>query len=160
MSKKIYILRHALAEDHREEEYDVSRNLVPAGERQLLRVSKFMMENGIHVDGIYSSELNRARQSAEIVRIALNLKKVEVCSWLNIYSDTDLAVREILSLSIGQVPLIVGHNPDLATVVSKILGAPDEIIRVKKAGLLCLVEKKNGQGFRLDFSIPENLLSA
>ena len=159
MRKEILICRHAQAEDHRDADHDYKRELAPIGEAQMKSVSRFIKNRKIRVTKIYSSELVRARQSAEILRSALNLDKVSVCRWLNINSDPKIAALNMLKATDGEVPLFIGHNPDLSATISRILRSPVGAIRLRKGSLVRIVQQRNGDGFRLDFSIPVALMN-
>jgi len=158
MNNPIYILRHAKAEDHTTPSADFSRKLTSHGISQAQKIAKFIRAKEFHILQMYSSELTRAVQTAHQLSNSLELDTATRVPWLNIYSDTDLAVKNILQISQTKPSIFVGHNPYLTDIVAKIIGAPHGSIRVRKASLIILTYHDESEKYRIDTVIHESLI--
>ena len=129
---RLHLLRHAHAGDAFEWEGDDDlRPLTGKGRRQSERLGAFLEAQGVRPDVIVTSPKVRARQTAEIVagtlgmsikvdgRLAEGFGQHELWSLLD-----ELGARE---------PMLVGHDPDLSTLVSYLIDAAR--ISLKKAAL-------------------------
>jgi phosphohistidine phosphatase len=131
---KLYFLRHGLADRSAWSGSDFLRPLTPAGRRQLERSAETLVRLELGLDGILTSPLTRARQTAEIVAARLDLDEllVEDPRLGHDFGPRDLA--EIVDEHAGaHALLLVGHEPGFSGVVSAITGGSD--ILFKKGGL-------------------------
>jgi phosphohistidine phosphatase len=155
---RLHLLRHAHAGDAFEWDGDDSRRpLTGKGRKQAERLGRFMCEHGIRPDVIVSSPLLRALQTAEIVatelgmtvrrdaRLASGFGKHELWALLD-----ELGARE---------PLLVGHEPDLSSLLSYLADAPRLPMR---KGTLATVDLEtrlgDGEGV-LRWLLPPELLA-
>jgi phosphohistidine phosphatase len=141
---RLHLLRHAHAGDAFEWQGDDARRpLTAKGRKQAERLGRFMCEHGIRPDVIVSSPLLRALQTAEIVatelgmtvrrdaRLGSGFGKQELWTLLD-----ELGARE---------PLLVGHEPDLSTLLSYLVDAPG--LPMKKGTLATVdLETRLGDG--------------
>ena len=153
----IYFLRHADAEDLAES--DFARKLTPKGLKQAERVGDFCKRNGIKPEVFLTSPLVRARQTAEIVGKKTGVQPV-IADWLACGMTPTTLIEKLEPLSPKSSVLLVGHEPDLSTAVSFLLGLPEPgNFPIRKASLTAIdapwLEAGSGA---LDFTIPPKLL--
>jgi phosphohistidine phosphatase len=135
------------------------RPLTPKGIGKLERQAKQMVKWEIKIDKILSSPYVRARQTAQIVADAYQLK---------VHEDERLAAvqftRETLSGILSehekvQNLLIVGHNPDFSVVLSTIIGGAN--LEFSKGALACVqIVRLNPASGHLEYFLPPELMGA
>lgn len=153
----IYFLRHADAEDFAESDFE--RKLTPYGLNQADRVGKFCKQNGIKPEVFLTSPLVRARQTAEIVAKKIGVEPV-IADWLACGMTPKTLTTQLEPLTTTSSVLLVGHEPDLSTVVSYLLGLPEPgNFPIRKASLTSIdapwLKKSSGT---LVFTILPKLL--
>lgn len=153
----IYFLRHADAEDFADS--DFTRKLTPKGQDQAERIAKFSKQNGIQPEVFLTSPLLRARETAAIVGGKIGVEPI-VADWLACGMTPETLIAQLDPLPPKSSVLLVGHEPDLSTAVSYLLGLPEpENFPIRKASLTAIMapwlEKGSGA---LEFSIPPKLL--
>jgi phosphohistidine phosphatase len=136
----LFILRHGLAVELGTAgcNKDSERPLTSEGERKLWRIAKAMQALEISYDWILSSPYVRARQTAEIIAEALDLrKKLELSETLT----PGGSARKLIDLLNHRTPrpeevLLVGHEPSLSSLISLLVsGTTDASVEMKKGGL-------------------------
>lgn len=137
---KLYLVRHAIAEDSTDYEDDSLRPLTEKGREKMKRIAAALREIGVQPDLIVSSPYLRASQTAAI--LAKELKYKEELS----YSDFLVPMGEPNDM-IGEINekypvdelMLVGHEPSLSTLAGVLLaGDADIAIDLKKGGVCCL----------------------
>ncbi len=137
---RLYVVRHAIAEDVAATGRDADRALTPEGRSRMRAAAAGLHALGVRVDAIVTSPFRRAAETADIVAGALGAPVV--------HPDDDLAAgatpaailralrphRELESVA------IVGHQPDLGQFVSKLTtGEADASpLAFKKGAIACL----------------------
>ena len=122
MSKSIAIMRHALTENGWQK-HDTDRRILPDGESQTEYVAQRMAAAGIKPDAVWASHAQRAIQTAEIVgRTVCPNVDIEIVRAL--YGDNEYEVADLIELCADTVSslLIVGHNPMVSRLVSRLSG--------------------------------------
>ena len=146
----IFILRHGIAVERGTEgfEKDSERPLTTKGKRQLRKSAEAMKRMKLRFDLILSSPYERARDTAEIVADELKLKKrLRLSDTLKSESNPETMIEEISQLKpMPENLLLVGHEPYLTHLISRLVSANGDLaIDFKKGGLCKLeVEKLNG----------------
>ena len=140
---ELYFLRHAIAVERGTPGYkkDSDRPLTPEGEGKMRQIADAMRGMDLKFDLILSSPYARAEQTAKIVAGELD----EDVS----YSDYLVPGGNALEL-IGEINderpqrvLLVGHEPDLSSLISVLVtGGSDAGIELKKGGLCRLTTEK------------------
>ena len=140
---ELYILRHGIAVERGTPGYkkDSDRPLTPEGEEKMRQIAEAMRGMDLKFDLILSSPYARAEQTAKIVAGELD----EDVS----YSDYLVPGGNALEL-IGEINderpqrvLLVGHEPDLSSLISVLVsGGSDAGIELKKGGLCRLTTEK------------------
>ncbi len=149
----IYFLRHADAEDFTGNDFE--RKLTIKGLDQAARVGNFCKRYSIQPEVFLTSPLVRARQTAEIVGKKTGVTPV-IADWLACGMTPATLIEKLQPLSTKSSVLLVGHEPDLSTAVSYLLGLPEPVnLPIRKASLTAIDAPWLDQGSgMLEFSIP------
>ena len=133
----IYILRHGKAENASPEGGDAARRLTKKGSEEILGVGLWMVAQDLEFDLIAASPLARAQETAAIVAAVLDYKK-KPASWdvLVPGGEPDAVCHEISRHAKSSAILLVGHEPLLSSLISRIIsGTEDAGIAMTKGGL-------------------------
>src|SRR5258708_38444872 len=139
----LFILRPGLAGEPGDPAYksDSERPLTAKGCRKLRDVTDAMKALELDFDLILSSPYARAKQTAEVVAEAFGAeKKLELSDSLT----PGGSARELIELLKRRTPapqnvLLVGHEPNLSSLISLLVsGSSGFHVALKKAGLCCL----------------------
>ncbi len=116
--RRIYLVRHAIAEDRAGSGRDADRALTREGRRKMKRAARGLAAQGVRPSLILMSPLVRARETAEIVTEALAGVDLELCEALapgvDEASITELLERRSPSGSV----MLVGHEPDMGELLA------------------------------------------
>jgi phosphohistidine phosphatase len=139
----LYFLRHAIAADRDGDKYpdDGQRPLTRAGYQKMIKIACALYKMDIRVDLILSSPLLRARETADITRKCFHLKKdcLVLIDQLAPLGDTSQLIKEIQTNYMLDRLLLVGHEPDLSSLISLLLSGDMSLsIAMKKGGICCL----------------------
>ena len=132
----ICILRHGKAEDASQEGGEEARRLTKKGSEEILGIGLWMAAQGLEFDLIAASPLVRAQETAAIIAGVLDYKK-KPASWgvLVPGGEPDAVCHEISRHKKSSV-LLVGHEPLLSSLISRIIsGNEDAGIVMTKGGL-------------------------
>ena len=141
---ELYFLRHGIAVDRDDPKYkdDSLRPLTAEGQRKMRRAALGMQALGLKFNAIISSPYLRARQTAEIVAQVYKLKNKTVHLTNNLLPPA--SIEELLKEVRALFPkskdiLLVGHEPHLTEMISRLLKCDKPLnIDFKKGGLCCL----------------------
>ena len=135
---QIYLMRHGDAvPQHGWRDRDFTRPLAPGGKKQLERAVNEMKKAGFSVNALLSSPLTRAQQTAQVI--------TNVFSELNVVTVKELeagasaqSLRSALLRYKSNAPLwVIGHMPDFALFVARLLGDALVIERGFQPGEMC-----------------------
>ena len=139
----LYILRHGIAVERGAPGVtkDADRSLTPKGERRLWRITEAMAALELTFDLILSSPYLRARQTAEIVAEAFKArKKLELLDSLTSEGDPKTLIAHLNGLQPApESVLLVGHEPYLSGLVSRLVSGNDGLAVELKNGGLCIL---------------------
>ncbi|MCC6738862.1 MAG: histidine phosphatase family protein [Planctomycetia bacterium] len=114
---------------------DDARPLTPDGRRRTRAAARGLASLRLGLDGILSSPLPRALQTAEILAKALGLPRPRTSELLLPGSPAERLLGAIREAG-GEAPVLVGHEPSLSAAVSLLAGAPRPLaLQLKKAGM-------------------------
>jgi phosphohistidine phosphatase len=140
---RLYILRHAIAEDRDENLYpdDSLRPLTKKGEKKMVKIAEHLKGIDLQLDLILTSPYVRAYETAKIVVKAFGIKKKQL-----VLSDhlTPSGFAKDLIAEINEKYrvdnlMLVGHEPYLSDLIAMLVaGDPSVSITMKKGGLCCL----------------------
>jgi phosphohistidine phosphatase len=123
---KLYIMRHGPAEDESASGRDFDRALTPSGRERVMSVARTLADADEAPLSIVSSPLVRALQTAEIVAAATKLVdrggSVETRREITPGGDATALIDE-LRREKRRRAMLVGHEPDLSGLVSRLIGA-------------------------------------
>jgi phosphohistidine phosphatase len=161
----IFILRHGIAVERGTKGFDVDaeRPLTGKGKRQLRTSAAAMKRMKLRFDLILSSPYKRARQTAEIVAEELKLKKrLKLSDTLRFESDPGAMIGEIAGLKpTPKNVLLVGHEPYLSNLISRLVSGTGNIAMDFKKGGLCKIEMeklRDGTSTRLVWLLTPKLM--
>jgi phosphohistidine phosphatase len=124
---RIYIMRHGRAEDRSSSGRDEDRSLTSSGRKGVTAVARLLMSEGDVPQRILTSRLLRALQTGEIVAAA-----AKGSGWLGVPEATDdlapdgdsVALVRQLQAGSDLATMLVGHEPDLSTLVVRLTDRP------------------------------------
>ncbi len=135
----LYVLRHAIAENARPGQADSARKLTEPGRTKARRVLAHAESIGVRPHAVLTSPYPRAAQTAALACEELRLSATPLESQLLVPSasvfDLWAGLRDYTSWA---DLLVVGHNPQLSSLVAWMLGARPEAFWLKKSGLAAL----------------------
>jgi len=119
---KLFIVRHAAAIERTAEVPEEQRYLTPKGRDFMRTTARTMLKKGLEPGLILTSPLIRAVQSADILAETLSYNvPVVVTDQLSPGFDLGALQRLLAEFPQADQLVIVGHEPDLSTVVSALL---------------------------------------
>jgi phosphohistidine phosphatase len=122
----IYILRHGKAEVNVTGGSDADRQLTKKGRDEIHAVAHWIASQDLRFDLIATSPLARAQETAAIIADVLGAaEKMRTWKALAPGGDPDTVFREIGRHPAASAVLLVGHEPLLSSLVSRII-AGDE----------------------------------
>lgn len=138
--RRIYIVRHAIAEDVSPSGRDEDRALTAEGRKKMKRAARGLATLAVAPAKLLASPLVRAQQTAEIIVEALPQLKIETCELLAPSVDERALTRLLNGAHAGRDVMLVGHEPDLGEMLSFWLtGSRGGIeTRFKKGAVACI----------------------
>jgi phosphohistidine phosphatase len=121
---KLYVMRHGPAEDQSTSGRDADRALTQPGRDRVRSVAKALLEEREGPDAILSSPLVRALQTAEIVAASVKLTEGANLLTRRELEPAGAAINLVAELRgrAAKRVMIVGHEPDLSSLVGELLG--------------------------------------
>ena len=137
---RIYILRHAIAEDSARGG-DTKRALSEEGRKKMKDAAAGFAKLKPTIDLIYSSPLVRAVETAEIVARAIQYpRKVEILEELSPGHTPESVAHKLKSIKKGEGIILSGHEPNCGQLASFFLGKG--AFEFKK-GAVCMIETES-----------------
>jgi len=137
---KLYILRHAIAENRDEGAYpdDSLRPLTAKGKKKMVKMAEHLKDMGVRLDLILTSPYVRAHETAKIVLEAFELKKKQLV--LSDHLTPSGFAKDLIAEINEKYPLenlmLVGHEPYLSDLIALLVsGDPSMSVTMKKGGL-------------------------
>jgi phosphohistidine phosphatase len=126
VSYNLYLVRHAIAEEHAPTGRDADRRLTHEGATKMQRAALGLKRLGVAPDAVWSSPLRRAQQTAELLcsELAPGLAVTSYAPLAPGHGSTVVLAglrpgRDVHSL------VLVGHEPDLCDLALHLIaGAP------------------------------------
>jgi phosphohistidine phosphatase len=131
--KTVYLLRHAEAGNALN---DLERDLTAWGRRQAESIGRWMSENGIIPDLIFSSTAKRAKLTAKICSEKANFQG-RISFEEDLYDTDENTYVDLLAGLNDQYDsvMIVGHNPEISDVITIFTG---EKLNMSPCTLVCI----------------------
>lgn len=133
----IYLLRHGIASTKGHS--DAARELSPEGVAQTRSVAEQFKLYAPHVDMALMSPLQRARQTASILRVVFPGWRFDVDNNLEPEADVYTLFDKIEAIGVQNL-LLVSHNPLLSNLLSLMLDATLETARPFEPSHLYCIE--------------------
>ena len=118
---KLYVMRHGPAEDFAASGLDGDRSLTASGRERVKLVAKLLRESDEAPRMIVSSPLVRALQTAEIIASETCVEHVETSRDLAPGGNAHAFVMALAREERKRV-MVVGHEPDLSSLIEALLG--------------------------------------
>lgn len=145
LTTRLYIIRHAVAEDLAEAEDDHARRLTKKGRKAFARLVRRLAESGMAIDLIATSPLVRARETAAVLAETLARQPpVEVVDLLAPGADWQALVEWTVQQGAARVAW-VGHNPCVGRLVALTIGDGSAAVRMHK-GAVAAIRLDDGPG--------------
>ncbi len=163
-TRELLLLRHGIAEERRVDLPDGRRALTPEGRQRSEAVLQCLVALGLGCDLLLSSPLTRARQTADLARLAGLAPDLELAAALEPAGE----IGPLLQLWLGASSprpgwrrlALVGHEPDLGQLAAHLIGAPAGAVTLKKAGVALVALPEDGSPARLKLLLsPHSLLA-
>jgi phosphohistidine phosphatase len=135
---KVWIVRHG---DAVSDAVDPERPLSSEGRREVAAVARVLSGSGkVRPSAVIHSGKTRARQTAEILAEALDVRAVERADGLAPESDPSIWAERLEG---RDGAMLVGHLPHMEGLVAQLLGAPDDagLVRLVTGSVVCLVRE-------------------
>jgi phosphohistidine phosphatase len=137
---KVYLLRHGLAGEHIDGNpvADHKRALTSEGKAEVKSVAFGLKKIGVRPQLIVTSPLTRAKQTAQITAEVFGYAEedIEITDRLSPGVDAHKLFKYLQDFEKANEIILVGHEPDMAGLVSAMLWAGSDFeIAFKKAGI-------------------------
>lgn len=133
----LILLHHGKAQDANPGG-DSMRELVQEGFKQARSQAQFLIHAGLLPDIVLTSPLVRARQTAHEFCKAANLPGEIIQGWLACGMSPETAMKELAGLMTFKCVAIVGHEPDLPSLIAHLIGCNPASIQMENGGMACL----------------------
>jgi phosphohistidine phosphatase len=145
LTTRLFVIRHAVAEDAPPGGDDHARRLTGKGRRRFARLVRRLAAGGLTIDLVATSPLVRARQTADILAEELaGRPRVEVVSELAPGSDWHALVEWMVRQDAESVAW-VGHAPCVSRLVAMSIGDASAAVRMEK-GAIAAIALDDGPG--------------
>jgi phosphohistidine phosphatase len=145
---RVLLIRHAIAEPRTEEggsqPDDRLRELTPKGRRRMKRAARGLRAIEPQIDILATSPLARAAQTAAIVARAYDDLEVTNVGELAAGAGADGAQEWLRSVEIDGTVALVGHEPDLGELATRLLAGHHASFLTLGKGGACLIEVQSG----------------
>jgi phosphohistidine phosphatase len=159
LTTRLYVIRHAVAEDPGPGIDDHARRLTAKGRKRFARMVRRLARAGLDVDVIATSPLVRCRETAEILAAELASRpRIEVLDALAPSSDWQAIVEWTVDQDAAQVAW-VGHAPCVGRLVALSIGDGSAAVRMQKGAIAAIsLDDGPGQPGELDWLVSPDLL--
>lgn len=161
---EVFLVRHAIAYERNRRRWpdDALRPLTPAGKQKFRRAARGLKQWLPRSAALLTSPYVRARDTAAILARELSGKKAVECPELAA-GEPARQVFELLKARKERAVILVGHEPDLSTLLSACLHERAGLrIEFKKGGAACVgfgARIEPGRG-TLRWMLPPRVLRA
>lgn len=135
----LYVMRHAEAVEGSDTLQDEWRYLTDKGRAAAEKVAAAIAKTGPKPRLTITSPLTRAVQTAEIAAQKACRKNVVVSSVLLLPgADVSELIEHLKSCKGAKRVMLVGHDPQLGSLVAQLLGREKDLVTLKKGGCVTL----------------------
>jgi phosphohistidine phosphatase len=135
----LYLVRHAIAEEPGPDwPDDAQRPLTADGIARMRRAVRGLDALDLRIDGILTSPLVRARQTADVLHEELSAHpRVDTFDVLAAGASPTAVIAALASWPTTARLALVGHEPDLGRLAARLIGARREV-PFKKGAVCCI----------------------
>lgn len=145
LTTRLYVVRHAVAEDVSDSGGDHARRLTKKGRKAFARLVRRLEDAGLEVDLIATSPLVRARETADVLAEELTATpRIEVVGALAPGADWQALVEWTAAQDAARVAW-VGHAPCVGRLVALTIGDGTAAISMQK-GAVAAIRLDDGPG--------------
>ncbi|MDI1308347.1 MAG: histidine phosphatase family protein [Methylotenera sp.] len=134
--------RHAEAEIHSKSGADCDRALTKRGHKDAIKMAKWLSQHLPSNTFVLCSPAIRCLQTVAALQ-ALSSIHVEVADYLSVDSTPEIIASKVNNNDINQTILIIGHQPNLGALITKLLGMNEDACAVKKGAVWWLRQRMN-----------------
>lgn len=159
LTTKLFVVRHAVAEDAGPDGDDAGRRLTPRGRRRFARMIRRLVEAGLEIDLVATSPLVRCRETAEILAGELaDPPRIAVVEPLAPGADWQAVVEWTVEQDAARVAW-VGHAPCVGRLVALSIGDGSAAVRMEKGAIASVsLDDGLGQPGELDWLVTPDLM--
>jgi len=158
MSRELLLLRHGIAEERGGGQPDAQRALTLAGRARTRLVLDRLRRLDLGCDLLLTSPLVRARETAALALEAGLAPELRDLDALAPDGDARPALEDLLTTPWRRLGM-VGHEPDLSLLASRLLGHGNPLLELRKAGVAVLRHDDDG-GWILRLLLSPRILLA
>ncbi len=139
---ELTLMRHGSAVMRGSEGFsdDAKRPLTPQGKKKMKEIAGGLAAMGFQADWVISSPLVRAVETAEIVAESLRAGvPMDFCDALRPGGSAEELISFLAKQGNRRRVLVVGHEPDLSSMVARLIGAGRHANLAFKKGGCCLI---------------------
>lgn len=138
----LILWRHAEAEDVSKSGTDSDRALTKSGHKDATKMAKWLNQHLPENALIFCSPATRCLETLAALQ-KLRVVHIEVIDILGIDSTPEIITKKLIQDQSDKTILIVGHQPNLGFVISKLLGMHENACAVKKGSVWWLRQRLN-----------------
>ena len=144
---ELFIMRHGKAEARVMGVNDADRALTGQGREEVKKIGQWTVAMGYTFDLIATSSLKRARETAEIIGTTTKQEHpIQVWDLLSPGGDLDALSRQIAALWGDRAVLLIGHEPMLSIVISRIISRDTTVSIVLAKGAFARIKNVSTHG--------------
>ena len=150
---RLIVMRHAKAEDSHPDG-DHARALTKKGHQQSERQAQRLSSMGLLPGLVLSSPLVRSRETAETFTQTADIPGPMIVNWLACGMRPGTAIEELAAYKEFGSVCIVGHEPDLSSLVNWLIGSNAYSVVMKKASIAVLDVEPPASRATLEMLLP------
>ncbi len=136
----LILWRHAEAEAQSKSGADTDRALTKRGQKDAAKMAKWLIQHIPADTEILCSPALRCLQTVDELRSFKSLE-IKVAEFLSVDHSVEMIAEQITNNDVSKTILLVGHQPNLGLLISKLLGMNDRACVVKKGAVWWLRQR-------------------
>jgi len=137
----LILWRHAEAEDHSKAGADTDRALTKTGHKDAAKMAKWLSQHLPSNTEVLCSPAKRCLETVAALQM-LNSIKIKVADFLSVDSTAEIIINKVTNQDNSKTTLIIGHQPNLGLVITKLLGMNESACSVKKGAIWWLRQRE------------------
>lgn len=138
LTTRLYLVRHAVAEEPAAGIADEARRLTRRGRKRFARLVRRLAAAGLEIDLVATSPLVRARETAAVLAENLPVApRIDVVDALAPPADWQALVEWTIQQDAARVAW-VGHAPCIGRLVGLAIGDGTAAVRMQKGAIACV----------------------